>query len=565
MKKNSFFRTLFVFSFLALSVTASNAQDKLSDILDQELKREIAVLKTQEVPAYYLSYRVDVSNGYNVSAQLGALTSSDDSKSKVLTVTLRVGSPVLDNFHPLRDRYDMSSSGYSRIQLPVEDDANALRNILWKATNDAYRDAVSKISKVKSNISVKIAEEDKAPDFTLEAPKQFDEKPIKPESMKFNVKEWEARVARYSAEFLKDSSIFYGNSSASYKIERKYFVSSEGDKIAQNFTSCQVYIMGVVKAKDGMEMPLYKSYYAYKPDGLPTDAEMQKNASDIVKNLIALKSAPVAEPFSGPSLLSAEASGVFFHEIFGHRVEGQRMKSEDDAQTFKKKVGEVILPTSLSVYCDPLLRKYEGIDLNGYYQYDDQGSKAEKVNIVENGVLKNFLMSRTPIKGFSKSNGHGRAMSGMQAVARQSNLVIESNTPKTTQELRAELIRLAKSQKLEYGYLFQEVTGGFTSTGRYSPSSFNVTPTLVYRVYADGRPDELVRGVDLIGTPLSMFSQIDIAGGDKGVFNGTCGAESGGVPVSCCSPMILVKLIETQKKSKSQELPYILPRPTLNN
>jgi len=565
MKKNSFSRTLHVLTLLLLSVTTSTAQDKLTDILEAELKREIAVLKTQEVPAYYLSYRVDATNGYDISAQFGSLTHSRDSKSKILTITLRVGSPALDNFHPLRDRFDMSSSVYSRVELPVEDDANAIRNIVWKATDEAYRNAVSKFSKVKSNISVKIAEEDKSPDFTLEAPKVYEEKPIKPESMKFNIREWEARTSRYSAEFLKDSAIFYGSSNASYRIERRYFVSSEGDKIVQNFTSCNVAIVGVIKAKDGMEMPLYKTYFAYKPDGLPSDAEMQKKTSEIVSNLTALRNAPVAEPFSGPSLLSAEASGVFFHEIFGHRIEGQRMKSEDDAQTFKKKVGEVILPTSLSVYCDPLQRKYEGIDLNGYYQYDDQGSKAEKVNIVENGVLKNFLMSRTPIKGFPKSNGHGRAMAGMQPVTRQSNLIIETNLPKTTQELRAEVIRLAKAQKLDYGYIFQEVTGGFTSTGRYSPSSFNVTPTLVYRIYTDGRPDELVRGVDLIGTPLSMFSQIDMAGGGKGVFNGTCGAESGGVPVSCCSPMILVKLIETQKKSKSQELPYILPRPTTNN
>jgi predicted Zn-dependent protease len=310
-----------------------------------------------------------------------------------------------------------------------------------------------------------------------------------------------------------------------------------------------------------MEMPLYKSFFAYRPDKLPSDKEMQATSAKLVNNLITMKTAPVAEPYSGPALLSASASGVFFHEIFGHRVEGQRLKKENDAQTFKKKVGELVLPASLSVYCDPMQKSYEGIDLNGYYQYDDQGSKGERVNIVENGILKDFLMTLSPIKNFPKTNGHGRAQAGMQPVSRQSNLVIESSDLKTNKEIRDELIRLAKEQKKPYGYLFEDVQGGFTTTGRYMPSSFNVTPTLVYRVYTDGRPDEIVRGVDLIGTPLAMFSQIDMAGGEKGVFNGTCGAESGGVPVSGCSPMILVKVIETQKKSKSQELPYILPRP----
>jgi TldD protein len=181
--------------------------------------------------------------------------------------------------------------------------------------------------------------------------------------------------------------------------------------------------------------------------------------------------------------------------------------------------------------------------------------------LVEKGILKNFLMSRTPINGFLTSNGHGRSMSGLQPVSRQSNLIVENLQPKKQDELRKELVKMIKEQKEPYGYLFDDVIGGFTNTGRYSPNAFNVTPTLVYRVYADGRPDELVRGVNLIGTPLAMFSQIVSAGGKPEVFNGTCGAESGNVPVSAISPMLLVKQIETQKKAKSQERPIILPRP----
>jgi TldD protein len=136
-----------------------------------------------------------------------------------------------------------------------------------------------------------------------------------------------------------------------------------------------------------------------------------------------------------------------------------------------------------------------------------------------------------------------------------------TSQPKTREELRVKLINLAKEQNKPYGYLFDDVVGGFTITGRYSPNSFNVTPTLVYRVYTDGRPDEIVRGVDLIGTPLSMFSQIDEVGDKAEIFNGYCGAESGTVPVSAACPMLLVKVIETQKKAKSQERSFILPRP----
>jgi len=538
-------------------------QDKLPSILQSELNREFAVLKTQEVPAYYIAYRVDDIKNYNVTAQFGALVNSAGSYSRILTITIRVGSPQLDNFHSIRD-VNMNSSMITRIEIPIEESEDAIKNIVWKATNTAYQDAVTKFSKVKANISIKVAEEDKSPDFSQNTPNVYEDKPLNFESLMFNKKEWENRVKKYSSVFLKDAAIFYGVSNISFQVTRKYFVSSEGDKVVQNSSACNVTIQGVIKAKDGMELPLYKTFFAYRPERLPADNEMQKSAETVVANLTILKNAPVANPFSGPALLSPEAAGVFFHEIFGHRVEGQRMKSENDAQTFKKKVGELVLPKSLNVYSNPLLKSYNGIDLNGYYLYDDQASKAENVGVVENGILKNFLMSRTPINGFAKTNGHARAEMGMQAESRQSNLIIETTDPKSTKELRAELIRLAKEQKAEYGYLFQEVTGGFTTTGRYNPNSFNVTPTLVYRIYVDGRPDEIVRGVNLIGTPLSMFAQIDMAGSEKGVFNGTCGAESGAVPVSCCSPMVLVKIVETQKNSKSQERSYILPRPEEN-
>lgn len=562
MKKTNSFHRSFILFFLIGFNLFSFSQDKLSVILKEEVMREFSVLKQQDLPVYYLAYRVDDATNYSVNAQFGTLTNASQNESRTLTITLRVGSPELDNYHKLRGKQEYMM--YNRVQLPKENDPDAIKSIIWKATSDAYQEAVSKFSQVRTNVAVKVDEEDKAPDFSLQAPAVYDEPPFKADMLKFDLEAWKSKIKKYSAVFLQDKDIFYCNSSISYELLRKYYVSSAGDNIVQNSSSAFLFVHGTIKASDGMELPLFKSFFAYRPDKLTPDAEIMSETDKLVKNLTALKNAPVAEPFAGPALLSGEASGVFFHEIFGHRIEGQRMKSEDDGQTFKKKVNEVILPTFLNIYCDPLQKSYNNIDLNGYYKFDDEGSKAEKASVVEQGVLKGFLMSRSPISGFASSNGHGRSQAGLQPVSRQSNLVIETTAPKSSKELREELLNLAKSQNLPYGYLFEQVTGGFTMTGRFIPSSFNVTPTLVYRIYVDGRPDELVRGVDLIGTPLSMFAQIDIAGGEKGVFNGTCGAESGGVPVSCCSPSFLVKKVETQKKVKSQERPYILERPNSN-
>ena len=554
MKKGKLSKTFIITALSFLVITNCNAQDKLINILDEEIQREMKWLKTQEIPAYYLAYRVDEISTISISTSFGSLTDTSTSRNSVLTISLRVGSPQLDNSH-------YNSPQFSIVELPSDEEPLAVKQVLWDATKNIYQQAVTTFSNIKANLSVHAEEEDKAPDFSDDQANVYIEPSIKPEDTRFDRQGWITRLKKYSSLFLKDSDIFNGSSHISLQITRKYFVSSNGDKIAQNSMNTNLGISGIIKAKDGMEMPLIETYFAFKPEGLPSNEVVLKDVNKMVGDLTALKKAPVADPYTGPALLSGRAAGVFFHEIFGHRVEGQRMKYESDAQTFKKKVNDQVLLPSLSVYCDPGLTSFENQDLAGCYAYDDQGMKGQKVSIVENGILKNFLMSRTPINGFLKSNGHGRAMYGMQPASRQSNLMVETKQPQPVDEMRKTLIKLAKEQNKPYGYLFDEVVGGFTSTGRYSPNAFNVTPTLVYRVYADGRPDELVRGVNLIGTPLSMFSQIVQAGGRSEIFNGVCGAESGNVPVSAISPMLLVTQIETQKKAKSMERSIILPRP----
>jgi len=219
-----------------------------------------------------------------------------------------------------------------------------------------------------------------------------------------------------------------------------------------------------------------------------------------------------------------------------------------------------VLPDFLSVYSDPTLQKIQGPELLGYYAFDDEGVKGRRVTVVENGVLKNFLMSRAPIDGFPKSNGHGRRQQGNAVVARQSNLIVESKKSVSRDELKKLLIEQIKAADKPYGLIFDDIEGGFTFTQRTLPNAFNVMPTVVYRIYPDGR-EELVRGVDLIGTPLIAFSKITAADDDVGVFNGICGAESGWVPVSAISPGLLGSQIEVQRKEKSQERAPVLPSP----
>ena len=467
----------------------------------------------------------------------------------------------MDNTHELRGEFDFSYYYTSDIDLPVEDNPDAINQVLWNETDKNYSKVITNYSKVKANVAVKVAEEDKSADFSAEKSEVYIE-PLPDNSLLvFNKDEWGKKLAECSELFLSDTLIYKGNVSLNFEMVRKYFISTEGTKIVQNLTYARIMVYAEVKAEDGMQLPLYLSYFAFKPADLPDQKIVMDDIKKLIDNLNKLRIAPLVEPYTGPAILSGSAAGVFFHEIFGHRVEGHRQKSENEGQTFKKKVGQLVLNDKLSVYFEPDLRRYDSFDLNGYYLYDDEGIKGKRVNVVQNGILKDFLMSRSPIEGFSNSNGHGRAQASEKPVSRQSNLIVTTSKQYSDKELRNMLIEECKKQNLPYGFYFDVVEGGFTLTGRFMPNAFNVLPLLVYKVYTDGRPDEIVRGVDLVGTPLAMFSQINAAGGRLVMFTGYCGAESGSIPVSCVSPELFIKQIEMQKKVKSQERPFILPRP----
>ena len=553
-------------SFLLISSAfgQNNAQeDKLLQTIQKELDRNMKYLKEQPVPAYLLSYRIEETNSYSISAASGVIESSNKHKERTLTVQVRVGDKRMDNTREIRGNkeYDFDFSANNTIRLSLDDDVKSITQALWRETEKTYKSAVQKYTKVKTSTSLAVEAEDKSDDYSDIVPEQYYEKPLSFSNFNFDIPLWEKKLKNYTQSFAKEKNILEGSARVSFSIVRKYFVSSEGSSIVQNSTSARLFINTWTQADDGMQLPLYKSYFAFTPDMLPKDEAIMADVNKMKTTLLAMRNAPVVDAFTGPAILSNAAAGVFFHEIFGHRVESYRMKKESDAQTFKKKVNEPVLHKDITVIFDPSIKEYKGNLLNGSYVFDDEGVRGQKVVAIEKGIMKDFLTTRKPIEGFEKSNGHARAAEGYQPVSRQSNLIVETSRPYTDAQLRNMLIAEAKKQGKEYGYWFENVQGGFTMTGRYFPNSFNVTPLEVYRIYVDGRPDELVRGVDLVGTPLAIFSQIEGVGDTHGNFAGTCGAESGGVPAGCCSPALFVKMIETQRKGKNQDLAQVLEKP----
>ena len=557
-------KKIFILIIISVCIQQIVAQNLLLQTLKSEAERNLAELKKQPVPAYYISYRVYDMTAHTITANFGNVIQSRPVTQRLFNAAVRVGSPEMDNTREIKEAIERGyaeSNTFGFGMLGLEDNPEAWKITLWQKTDALYVEATKRFEKVKANVAVKVTSEDQSSDFSIETPERYIERPIKFSDTKFDPKTWEEKLKKYSAVFNENKDIIESSSSFSIELTHKYFADTDGAEIFENRLCYRLIISASAKADDGMDIPLYKSYFAYDLKELPTDGQALADAKWISETISKLLDAPVVDSYSGPMLMSGQAASVFFHEIFGHRIEGARLKNENDAQTFKKKVGELVLPEDISVIFDPQLKNSHGFPMNGQYVFDDEGVRGQRVEIVKNGVLTSFLMSRTPIEGFSQSNGHGRGNIQMNTFTRQSNTIIESANPRTEKELRAMLIEQLKAEGKEYGYLMDQVSGGFTTTGRYMPNAFNVTPYLVYRIFADGRPDEMVRGVDLVGTPLAIFSQITACGKDYDVFNGTCGAESGGVPASCVSPALYVKMVETQRKGRSQSLPPILERP----
>jgi TldD protein len=552
----------------AVPKTAVSAAPVLLDTMTGELQRAFTTLgKSSQnaggpnqkdpdklLPPYFLSYSISDASAISIRAQYGALADSNTSHVRVADVQVRIGDPKLDNTHG-----NHRASAVNSLQMPLGDDRAALSRSLWLATNAGYGTALDNYLRVKTEAQVRAREEDPSPDFSKEPPQVSVAAPAA--AITIDRTAWEQRIKSLSLVFREFPDVYQNLALLTVQNQTDYYASSEGSRIVAPHQQARVVVFAATRAEDGMDLFRGQTFEAETIDGLPSQSQMEAGVRELGKSLEALRKAPVTEPFNGPAILSGRASAVFFHEVLGHRLEGQRQRGDEEGQTFTKELNKEVLPPFLSVSDDPTVSTFNKIWLSGTYAYDDEGQKARRVDLIQNGVLKTFLMSRLPIASFAESNGHGRAQTGRMPTGRQGNLIVTSTKTEPEADLRKQLIDEAKKQGKPYGLYFEDISSGFAVTTRSAPQAFQVIPLVVWRVYVDGRPDELVRGVSIVGTPLAAMKRI-VATSDKSeVFNGECGAESGTVPVSAVAPAMLVSEIETQRQQQGTQRPPILSIP----
>ncbi len=557
MKKYLFLLLAVGVSFPVFAQTACRVQDqKPIQLLSAELKRSMKAFKRQKPSIYYVAYNYTESETGMVSVQEQGVSYNGIDKGNTLQVQTRAGSPRMDNTRTLKKGRTYYSLDVGNVPA-IEEDGKAFATAVWRLTEQAAEQAQQDYNRVRADAQTASNRADDSADFVF-PPKETFCQEVEP--LSFQLDRIEKLLLKASALTQGKAFVLNSDFSFSYITGERYFVDSVGTQLKIPEQRARLSYMVEGQTQDGTKLTRSVSYDVLQEEKLPSEAKLLADVQKSLTELETLLQAPEADPITVPAILKNRAMAVFVHEVLGHRVEGHRQKEDSFGKTFTDKIGQEVVSPLLTIVDDATLPAFGGEPLRGFYLYDNEGVRARPVSLVENGILKGFLMSSTPIKGFNASNGHGRAAVGKRPVTRMGNTYTTASQTVSYEGLEQKLLDEIKRQNKPYGIIIEDLSGGFTFTETDFPQTFKLTPTLVYRMYPDGRK-EAIRGADMVGTPLASFHEIIAAADDYDVFNGDCGAESGWVPVSSIAPSVLLRRLEIEKTGKSGAKPPLLPPP----
>jgi TldD protein len=531
--------------------------------MEAELKRSMRGLRLSGHPRpYFISYLLHHSQGLDVWGRYGSVFNAEPIRSCDLYTEVRVGSHRFDQTVDGGLHADLGErESYNWLVGPQDLNQEAVRYAFWKLTQLKYWEALQEFYE-KKKIMVEQRLRRDAPSFSKE-PVLVHQGSVEP--LQLSQPAWEDFVRRSSTLLKSYKQLIDPYVRVRGMSRLRFFVNSEGTK----FVAQEKYFEAIVNAwlltKDGVYLNAARMFHGRSEDELPDQAKVEEAIELVARDLEGLARARPMEPYAGPALLSGLASGLIFHEAIGHRLEGERMISRSEGQTFASKIGKQILPTSVDLLDDPSMQRWEGKSLYGHYPVDDEGVASQPVTLVERGELKTFLLSRSCVRGFKRSNGHGRHERFQDPMARMANLVVKSTDRFTWEQLKEQLLREVQARKLPHGIIVKRVSSGETRTDHYDFQAFKGVPTEVYTVDPRTGKETRVRDVNFIGTPLAAIQRIKAFGGDYEVDNSYCFAESGSVPVSTIAPAMLVEELELQRATTRYFRPPVLGIPPMKS
>jgi predicted Zn-dependent protease len=548
---------------LAAPAKAKDPRLVVLSALKDELGRSMKRLRVPgEDGPYFIRYIVRDYDNYDISARFGAIFEDSYQRVRQGAVEVRVGSYQFDNTADDSAEKLFDVDDFDRYEppmfAPIDDDVDAVRATLWLQTDARYKQALAALHKKRGTRVTKMVEDEKMPSFSHEKAARAVDAPV---TLSLDRALWGERLRRISALFKAYPEIFDAQVKLSADHQTRYLLTSEGTELVNERIIYALNLIVTARASDGLLVNHFKSFYGASEAELPDEAELARRAGQLAAELKRLREAPMLDPYNGPAILLPEAAGVFFHEALGHRLEGERQNDTKEGATFKGQIGKPVLPAFVSVLDDPTLAKVGAVSLNGHYRFDDEGVAARPVTLVDHGILRNYLKSRTPVKGSLESNGHGRAEGTLDPIGRMGNTIVRSDKVVTYAKLKEMLLDEIRRQKKAFGLIIADISGGQTNTTTYDFQAFKGMPRVVYRVDGETGAETLVRGVEFVGTPIGSLNRIVAASDQTAVFNGFCGAESGYIPVSTVAPALLISEIELQRTRRALERPPLLPAP----
>jgi TldD protein len=594
----------FVAVFAAFSLPVAWAQapipagenDQTLHAMHDEMARSVARLQIPEVgKPFYLEYRLLDLDVREISASAGALVSSSTSRNRYMRVDIRVGDYHLDSSNFISDegfQGFLSSEG----EVGIDRDYNSLRQDLWLSTDQAYKEAATQMS-LKQAFLRSLTKPPEIDDFSKTEPQVRIDPRIEPD---WTSRNWEEE-ARQASAVLKTFPQLYGTRVNYYLVfATSYLMTSEGTTIRQSRTLAAVEAALDTAADDGMTLHnAYAGYFA-RPGELPDAATVSKGLAHAGTELMGLKESPLVPDYTGPVLFDAPAASSVIAQALSPSLSGARpplsmvprfdeiMEGMGGRSEWSGRVGGRVLPNDVSLVDDPTMKEFQGQPLLGSYEVDDEGVKAERVSIVENGILKNFLMSRRPGPDAQNSNGHARSAMLSDTRPAASNLIFQANDALKSADLRKKFLDACRADGHEwcievkqmdnpaltsvhqddFSEFIGEVAGGIASGERI--------PLVLYRVYvADGR-EEIVRGGRIEGLSARSLRNILAIGDDASVYTymqnpsvgfagtalGSFGSAQDGIPSTIIAPSLMLDDVEVRGfHGEPRRLPLVTPPP----
>ncbi len=567
----------------AVAVETLPDSKELMRALVDELTRSMNLQMEDLEKPYFIQYTVEDTVMYRITASCGAITSSDRDRSRDFYSRVRVGSYGLDNTNFSGDAggfamfFGGSSSGGGRASLPLDEDYTALRQAMWWATDQDYKNAVETLTKKQAYMKDKNLQ-DRPNDFSKVSVVEHVEPTAK---LDFDKTAWESKLKRISARFRKHTQIQDSNVQLLAAGSNAYVVNTEGTRLRTPDTGALLIVTAELQAEDGMKISDGLNYFGVTPQDLPPVDKVLADIDEMVGGLSEVARAPILERYTGPVLFDNIATAQMFRAMIAEGVAGQvdpvgtQRRQLTGAGSMEKKLEQRILPASFRVYDDPTVRKVGDTQLLGHYRYDDEGVQAERVDLVVDGVLKNMVMSRVPTKKLSGSNGHARSSPGSGVPqAAVGCLFVEDEKGVSDEQLKAQLIELAKEEGLDYGLRIAAIRTAGIGSSQSDLMAFFMRlqqrggqqnlgdPIYAYKVYVDDGREELVRGCEFGQVKLRDLKRIQAGGTAPAVYNYIGIGFAGATPAtSIVTPAVLVEELELSKIEQEHEKLPVLQTP----